>query len=512
MPKMSKKTLIILQVVLVIFVIIIAFIVNKSSKGGKNLLNGTTRTTPADQTPNPLIDQQDQKKVEEDYQNKTGTKPKKYKFNFQLAPELKDKASFIDKLDVNALTICNLLDAPTSLPVYTLKARIDLSGATVIANKFDLGKYPASSIPREGGTFDYYFSDPEAKSYLSLTEASVFYHYHKAINDALGKQISLLDAQKISQNELARLGLNTGLTISTSSKLVDNLYILDYRKPLSNNLKLIDPVGVKTYVGSTICSINQTDSVSAITVTMRTDGKITNVYKNTRDVLAVKTLARQSLEKSLENFRDNPIAVIANPENKSTPETGDITIDEVVLSYYDMGALYAQVSYLPVYIAGGVVKGHPETKGYIVIPAVSEATLKAEGFLTAEGAGKKTYASSQKLETFEELAPPKSVDACFDGFVDYTLSCSINGTTICGGIIGLDKKDDPLNVCKDGCKYSTEVIDVTGKSDEKSACLQVLDKKGIKYDEKAVSSQLKNYIKINGTSGRATCSFQACPC
>ncbi len=470
-----------------------------SQKGASNTNISSPSGSPQQQTNvNPLINSHDVDGVKQDYarqlQKQGKTAPVQPKFDYQLAPELNNKESFLSIRSAFAASTCSIDSAPSTIPVYTLKAHWTAKEASDVAKEFNITA-PVASMPADGGGFQYFFSAPLTDGFLSLYEASGMYTYH-AVLHAAGNDNGLAGAERKSDNERKKYGLYDGFTkLSGGFDASVGSYVFNYRKDW-DLFPMVDTNKIKALGSGSVCGIVSTQSVNTATLVVSIDDKLSRVINDTRKITAKKTLPRELFTDAFAQYHAHPPVdpiVVGD-----TIAGGTVTIDEVTLVWYELGPNFAQTAYIPMYLtSGSVVSGTQHARVFTLFPAVSMKELVKSGVIPAD-----EY--SLKLDTFNPKPPKPDMIGCPGNTVDYTVSCSdISGGTVCNAFMGIKPDDDPNNICADGCKSKDGTVTAGVNEDP---CKLFLEQNNMPTN---------SYHPVNpvvAPAGTYSCVLNGCPC
>jgi len=178
------------------------------------------------------------------------------------------------------------------------------------------------------------------------------------------------------------------------------------------------------------------------------------------------------------------------------------------LVYFDYGTSYPQLLYVPMYLTSGSAKAVDGStiRVLTLFPAVSMEELIKTGALPVS---EEAINTTQKHSTFTFTPKPPPATAggtgsCPGNTVDYTVTCTANGVNVCSAFIGVDPKDDPLDVCEKGCQNSQGTVQNAAGQDP---CRMFLQQKNIPLD------RYNPYTPNSGfPTGPSNCTINACPC
>ena len=534
MNSSNKKGIIAGGIILGLLILAVAVLIlsNGNMSGKKQAPQAMPQVQQGQPQPltNPLINSEDAQRVNKDYQQKvkeSGQNPgikKQYHFKYELSPDIQGKRSIFSPKTVEAASFCNIVGAPDQLPVYSLKTHWGAGDAKDLAsNEFNITSEPFSQ-PAEGGTFYYSFINPVDKNIFKVLESSGVYDLHIPITTPFTHSIDVLDAQKTALNELQKHNL-ADQRVAEPVVSADPNYVFRYRKKLGDgSLKLIDQLAVKTIgAGDSLCSVPDSNAMNIVEVYVRKDGVFNKLLNNSRKIITTQTLPKASIATSIKDFADKPItAPIVIPETASTPQAGTVVIDEVLLAYWDLGQLYAQSTYVPVYITSGTVKNDTShTRVFTVFSAISEDKLKQAGILkdssTQTSAQPGKYRNDTPQQASYDVTPaptvpitpppvaPAGENQCYGGEVDYQVNCNINGQVVCTYVYSAPSNNDPLGACG-GCKSREKVVDASTGEDP---CRKYLDSESLppppSYYDVVPFRKIQN-------PGSASCVVRGCPC
>lgn len=491
--------LILFFVVIVILGIATVFLFTHNPSSTSTLSPGVSPsgTTGDTSTANPLINSRDVDQVQQNYDNQLEKKglptPVQPKFDYQLAPELQKKQSLLSVQSALAATTCGIDSAPSSVPVFTLKAHWTPKEAGDTAKEFSISASPAS-VPTDGGGFAYFFSEPLTNGFLSLFEASGMYTYH-AVLQVASTDRGLNQAELTSDDERKKHGIFEGfMKLSGSFDPTVGSYVFLYRKD-QGLFPMVDTGSIKALGSDSVCGVLPSSSVNTATVVVSIDDKLSRIIKNTRVITTTKTLPRESFTDAFDEYHTKPPVdpIVVGDDITG----GTVTIDEVTLVWYDYGQNFAQTAYMPMYLTSGTVtSGTNHARVFTLIPAISMKELVKSGVVPSDE-------SSLKLGTFNPKPPKPNIAGCPGNTVDYTVSCSVNGQTVCSAFMGINPDSDPNNICEDGCKSTDGTISVQQNQDP---CRMFLEQNHIPTDK---YNQTGNRAIPSGTY---SCVLNGCPC
>lgn len=511
-----------LIIILVMTILTSSLINNKKSEDrAKTPLPSITQSKAQDsfkkeKTYNPLITNSEIERVKNAYRKKFGekiTETPKTNFQYQLSPALKSKSSYFPFKTVFAANSCNLDTAPQKVSVHTLKSHLFTDEATGIAKEFNLNVSPASLPMDDGASFQYYFSDPESKAFLTISEPSGVYTYHQAIKEASqSADISLIRAKEISDQELSKHNLLTKSAV-ISQKLDNSLnkFIIDYEKDY-DGLKMVDSNSLKALdTTNSLCNTNKSQSMNTIQTILTKKGTLFKLVNKTRIIGKTYSFNRQTLEDSLTEYGTNPPVepIIIGTKAKIPGE--QIIIDEALLVWFDYGEEYAQISYVPMYATSG--KNVNGNRVITLFPAVSKADLdKTE--INDLGDTQLTL----QLGTFKPQPPkPSKIPAapgdegCYGNLIDYVVTCSSKQALdmICNETIAVPSDNDPYGVCEKGCQNESGEIDIRAGS---NPCLEFFKTKTNTPADSPNIPGIPGRNSQNFPSGAYSCTINGCPC
>ncbi len=466
---------------------------------------GSTATQPEQRPdqPNPLILSDDYNKVQQSFQDKLDDKgfstqrPEK-RFDYKLAPQLKDSQSLRLVPKAYAQTTCNLTDAPDKITAYVLKTHWTITDASEVAANFDIYADPAS-LPADGGTFEYLFSDSAEEGFVRLLESSGTYQYHQ-VQSGPGADIGPDAARETAQATLETYDLaeDTELTDESFDDATSQ-YQFRYNRPLDDFI-LVDEAAVRALDTDSVCNVEPSNEINYREVRLAVDGTVAKVINRTRTIITSATIKRLGLEDALDEYADDPpVPPIVLGDDATT---GTVTIQEAVLVWYDYGNLYAQAAYIPMYLTAGTIDTATggSARVFTLFPAASVDALDDAGILPKNPA-------SLQLGTFNPIPPPPTsaggTGKCWGNQVDYTVSCTQAGGAICNVFIAVLPDDDPNSICYDGCKSWDDTIDTVEGEDP---CKLFLEHNDIPTE---------NYPSTQGGSspgGAVSCRLNGCPC
>lgn len=460
---------------------------------------------------NPLISNAELERVRNAYRSrfeslgKTIPPKPQYKFQYILSDRLKDKRSFTPVKQVFATT-CNLPSAPTTIPGYLLKAHYSLEDAKNVAKEFGLTDSPSSLPMPDGSSYKYYFSGKDLNIYLTLAEPSGTYIYHQAFKDSPGgSDVGVERARVLALTSLEKYGLQKDLTLKSSHEDIhmDGLkrYTFEYGKNLGV-FPLVDTASIQGLgLGQSVCGVKASNLTNFVRVDVTQPGQLEKITNQTRKVLKTYSFPRLPLEKSLEEYSENPpIEPIVLGDDTVT--SGNVAVDEAALVWYDYGEAHAQAAYIPMYLTSGkTAKG---TRVFTLFPAVSKSEIDK-----TEIAAKVYSPSALQIDVYypppSSSTGPKGPGACYGGIIDFYLICSKpTGESVCGATLNAPASSDAYGVCESGCKeLKSAILPVRADQDP---CYEFIQKSGMQdfgYPGPAFAPRF---------SGNVSCQITACPC
>lgn len=151
----------------------------------------------------------------------------------------------------------------------------------------------------------------------------------------------------------------TGHTVFHYEKNYDNLIMTD--KPSILALGASTPV----------CSVAPSTLMNYIDIHVTKNNYFQKLVNKTRHALESYPVKRATLEDSLNEYQTylpiDPIVI------GGTDTSGDVTIDEAVLVWYDYGDSMPQTAYIPMYLTSG--KTPTGTRVLTLIPAITKQTM-----------------------------------------------------------------------------------------------------------------------------------------
>lgn len=481
---------------------------------------------------NLLINQSEIEQAERDYNSKVGKSStvikQKPSFTFEVAPSLKKAVSPTpapQRKVLAAATTCNIDSAPSTVYVYDLKSHWVVEDAAALAKEYGV-ESPSYSLPTEASTFQYQFTSKDNSKFFNLYEASGKYRYHEA-GGAMGPNLDPGAIQDKSNAFITAHRLNNKIQ-PPQAQQAGTTTLFKYNRVL-DNFKLTDNAGVQAALASSLCNVVESEEMGNIQVDVRQDGKISNLFNNTRTILGSYKANRLSLEEAVAEYgASQPVAPIVIPPAANI-NVATVPIDTAVLAYYDMGGNFGQTLYIPMYIGMGTVGG-ARVIGFF--PAVSATELLKKGLvrqIPSSGSASSQQQGTIGFATPTPHAPPPPPVAgpvtmpgdpasgemlgCPGELVDYRVTCSVAGRTVCINMFSSSSANDPMGACNSGCK---EVSGTVSYQSGTSPCNTFVQQKNIPpagadgFDMGPVTlpggdGQLQNGDQVS-------CSLGACPC
>lgn len=504
-----KKLFLLLSAFIVLVILLLPFLFISSPTNNKNPQPSIAPFTPTSsqgsKSYNPLISNGELERVRNAYKKKLGNKyseAPKYQYKYELSPNLKSKKSSSLIQSVLAAEDCNLDSMPDKVSVFSLKSHLFKNEAIEISKEFNFSAEPSSLPMEDGASFQYYFTDPEYTAFLTITEPSGIYYYHKVLDSDNESDIDLAKANDISDNELKKHKIFSNLNLK-NKKYDESLkkFVFDYVKE-PDSIKTVDPLTIKAVgMSGSVCDVKASDKMNKIETIITQKGGIFKILNNTRKVDKSYAFNRQSLENSISEYEfSQPIdPIVVGP---ITEIGGKVIIEQATLVYFDYGDQYAQISYVPMYLTSG--KGPSGARVFNLFPAITKADLDKTNI--------NDLASSQnslQLGTFKPAAPkpkakmPPPLEGCYGNLIDYRVTCSYNGETVCDKFFAVSSEKDPFNVCEEGCK------DLSGEVNTSSddPCAEFLEQQGIQDPGKVIP--VNPAIQSNKAY---SCILNGCPC
>lgn len=464
-----------------------------------------TPATQKTESNNPLINEEEVSNIEELYKKKIESSGKKeikepeYNFHFKAGPALQSRANLFVQ-QASAAAPCSLSSLPQTVTVYMLHPHLPLTEAQKIAKSFSLDT-SAHSLPGSS-TFQYYFTDPASDAYLSISEPSGVYYYHNAYSTT--GNADLEQAKVTAQKALTDHELALGAVLRKAELNSDlDKYVMTYERSL-HGMTMTDSNAI-TSLGKTgsVCDVSQSELMNYIEVIVNKENTVFKINNKTRLLGQDYSIARQSLEAALGEYKDKPPV---KPIVIGTDTTGDVTISSASFVLYDYGEDYGQVAYIPMYLTSGTTPNG--TRVFALFPAVSKENLSKTPIQKIMDSNKQL-----QLQTFNPL-PPKAVapsgNKCFGHRVDYRITCAQNARTVCTMFRSINSDNDPFNVCSQGCQNKSDVITVAASD---NPCSKYLEYVGIPdpYSSGTTGNMWSEKI-YNIEAGSVSCSMNACPC
>lgn len=429
-------------------------------------------------------------------------------FDFILAPDLKKERSLIPFTYAQNTCIPN--NEPSVIPIYTLKTDWTIKEAKQIASSFGIDTDP-TSLPVSDG-YQFYFSHPESKDFLTFFATSGMYTYHRVLKPE-GITIPQQEADRIIQEEVKKHDLPSDLTLITSGyQEKQSVFSSVFDKPWPP-YQVIDKDSISNLEANSICSIEKANTVNFVQVYLAVDGQLAKLVNQSRKLSQSYEAAREDLEEAVAEYKNNlPVEPIIM--GKPTAQLGNsVLIDEAKIIFYDFGDIFSQKMYLPMYLTSGTVSLSNGTKTRVMtlFPAVSSKEMIRLKLIIPQ-------ANTLKLGSFsppptppptptKKPAPtpggptktPGNLQGCPGGKVDYTVHCEQNGTPACSEFA--ESPIDPWGVCDKGCIHQPPgTVTVSGTD----PCQEFLNQQGI-----SGFTMGKGSTKYEGTY---SCTLNACPC
>lgn len=464
---------------------------------------------------NPLISNTEIERVQQAYRRKfeslgKAIPPKpQHKFQYILSDRLKDKRSFTPVKQAFATT-CNLPLAPATVNGYLLKEHYSLEDAKGVAKEFGFTNPPSSLPMPDGSSYKYYFSSKDLNIYLTLAEPSGTYIYHQAFKDNPGgSDVGVERARLLALTSLEKHGLQKDLTLRSSHEDIhmDGIkrYTFEYDKSLGV-FPLVDTASIQGLgLGQSVCGVKASNLTNFVRVDVTEQGQLEKITNQTRKVLKTYSFPRLPLEKSLEEYSENPPIkpIVLGDE---TVTSGNVAVDEAALVWYDYDEAYAQATYIPMYFTSGrTAKG---ARVFTLFPAVAKTEIKK-----TEIAAKVYPSSALQLNVYYPPPPSSPVNVgsggtgqCYGNVIDYSVTCSTEteSEAVCVGVSNTEASNDPFDVCNKGCLVISEVLKVNAGQDP---CYEFI--------KKFINPQHSNYylpLFPIDKSQEAICTVQSCPC
>jgi hypothetical protein len=484
---------------------------------------------------NPLISDKDLEKAKEKFDsdlkkfNLPTPTPHVAEYNYKLSPQLKGGApsSFLPFFAKPALAAgCTQITAPATVDVHKLKTHISKELALSIAKELGVESYEAYATPSTDGGFSYFLVNPkEPGSYVILSESNGNFLYHHAITET-GSPIEKAFAESKATSLAKSYSFLKGLTF---------IETLEHTQNLNNafSTRLYKDWGVYNVVNRTsidkltdtesVCDIQTSQDTNVIQMDLAIDGITTNATSKVKLIDSTVKLPSISLEKAL---AENPESIIAPYAFDDNPDLiNNVTIEESVLAYIDIGMDMAQCAYAPTYITSG--KTQTGKRVVAVFPAVSAKDLEAlcagpekkESLNIKEGEGTHSTVQYKTYTVPTPTLPPYPTGGygkCFGYQIDYLVDCRDALNNTCNVFLGVPYKeegDDAFNVCKDGPRAPEEFA--YSKATGSDVCKQVfLDVNSRLASQNKKQIPLDNYLPPQTLmpSGNVTCHFSVNPC
>lgn len=499
---------------LVGFVILLAFsfafVKQKESQQQSSNLTPTTTSQNLNQTNssfNPLINNKEIDHIKDEFKKqyqkagKVFPEKTKYNFKYKLSDSLK-KQSFHFPVEQVIASSCLTTSAPSIVTAYLLKNHYILDDAKTLAKTYNLDFDP-SSIPEDGGAYKYLFTDPSSKSFLTISEPSGTYVFHQAFSTAATGDIGKTQAIAIGEKTLTDHKLSKDVVfksvVEDAHMMGEKRYQVFYSRTLGaypvTDFSAISSIGAI----NSVCSIYSSSKMNTLEVHVIQDGKIEKIISNTREILKTYSFASESLETSQKEYSESlPIDPIVIGSAKVGEE---VNLEESTIVWYDLGEIYPQVAYVPMYLTSG--RTTSGARVLTLFPVVSKAEIDKTEIGKELGSE-----NALQIKEYNPNPPPvsKGPPGCYGNQIDYEVWCSLGGDAkICTYAIGIEATDDPFGVCKKGCEdIKSEIITVTKDQDP---CFEFWKKYFPKYTKNLYLDD-----RWKGYSGNVSCRIQGCPC
>ncbi len=454
-------------------------------------------------------------------------------YKFVIGETLKNKLtekprSFFSRFSAHADDICDPSQFPGILNIYTLKSspeEIDPSG---ISSLFGLHSQ-TYSLPSDGLSPQYFYTDNESKAFLSVLMGSGSFTYHQAVENVNPDKKG--EFQKINEELLTKYILSDPFKKRTDYAVIsepdsgDADHQTIYKKNW-NNLKILDKPALAGSGSTPVCKLKESTVTNQVEIILKSDGQLTKLISRQRTPNKSVSAARETLENSIKEFGDSLlIDPVIIPENKTLNQPiQEVTIDDVTLVYYDYGLENPQNFYIPFYLTSGTTTASDgsQVRVFTLFPGVARKTLILNKIIKDTAAASNLVEdTAQKQQSFAMTtptptplpAPPASAltsgtGLCWGNIVDYTISCSAEGTMFCNAFMPIKPEDDPADTCSVGCNSKTELMDVTAGEDP---CMKMLQKRGVTFDPTTYKNS-NPYSKESPVNKSYSCIVSGCPC
>lgn len=383
----SKMVLIIIGIAIAILLFFISTLFLRETKNNPGALpvnpspfpsqNAVNPSQAVNRNFNPLINNAEVERVENSLRKKmeeagiTISPKPVYKFHYKLDPALKNKSSFRIVKPALAANTCNITSAPAVLPIYSLKDHLTVIDAREVAALYDIKDDPKGSLPSlDGASFDYFFSDAVVSQFLQVTEPSGVSYWHRVV-DATGANSGQVPATT-AQTELEKHKLSDKAVLKTTKTDPASGFTIFHYEKNYDNLSMTDKASIMSLgPSSSVCSVTPTTLMNYIDIYVTPNGYFQKLVNKTKHTLQSYPVKRATLEESLSEYQTYPPIdpiVIGGGDT-----TGDVTIDEAVLVWYDYGDSMPQTAYIPMYLTSG--KTPSGTRVLTLFPALTKQTM-----------------------------------------------------------------------------------------------------------------------------------------
>lgn len=521
------KTVLIAGIVsMIVFVVGMLFFQNTSSQT-ENSTAGNAQTPDALQRAhfNPLINATAIEKLDASYKKiyekkgATYTSPfaneGKAPFDMQFA----EKGSFVPFLSsVYAASYCNAVSsAPNQVPAYSLYADYNQNEAQKIAKLYKISTQPSSLAIEEGVTYKYYFADPNASAFFSLMQPSGTYTYHRAFKEAdwLPATETLVSAREKAKKAVGEYHMLP--SVSEPDSFIEDVaivpgkktFIFNFAHSLSKEYKLVDSNTIRELgTSKSICDVSSSRTMNYAQVWITQSGKFDKVINQTRKVKNKFMVTRLPIGEAWAAYKNalpvDPIVIGNATFPKDNPPV--LTPEGEELVWFDLGDLYPQLAYIPMYLVSSSYNG---SRVFVLFPAVSQEELEKSGILEDSNNQYSMKLGAVYPPPLAVITPPPG-GLCFGNLIDYEVRCSANGTQICGGVMESPSDKDKFNVCEKGAQVKSDVFSAPGNSDPCQEYLKRNDITITNYRHGTLFTPSSPPPPFPG--GEVSCTLEAKPC
>lgn len=508
-----------------IFLIITAVVLIIAGLVGKPIVPTNKPTLSGEQKKNLLIDQNDKKKMVDDFNKKTGDTNAlmqsethyKYKFTPEFETRIRQIEQIRNSQSVKGIsTLCNISEIPESVYVMDLHQNWLVNEAAAVAREYDVDSI-SYSMPSETTTFQYLFIRPDNTSSFSLYEGSGVYTYNRSSKLAAGT-LTPDNLRRYASQILAAHQLDKNIS---PPRIIPRGEITQfiYRANLPDFV-LVDSASIQSFFDGENCAVTESDLMGLTTVGVKNNGEITKLVNNTRTILNAYKMKTILPSEAQQQYADSqPLDPITFPAGVTPDPNATFSIDGAILAYVDVGLNFAQNLYMPMYVAHGFTRSDTGQEIQILtfFPAVSADDIAAKGLVrevplpgnrSTQQQGTLPFATpTQSMPPpFTRKKPEIGVGGpgCPGGLVDYLVSCSDESNVICRGSFTGNASQDPMNACRDGCSAKTGVVDTAGG---RNPCAAIMEQNGVTPEK--INSDVPN--QRVAPDGEVSCVITACP-